>query len=106
MIYQNAKSNFLAYENSYWCWSRQDVDEETIKSQILSTALVDDIEFKELIVEPFSVRYLSNKTHYKCDYDSIWTGTWYPIDADNISPCMANNSLPVNVKFRASNSKL
>ena len=102
---QNTKSNFLAYEN-YWCWSRQDVDEEQIKGRILSTALVNDNEIRELIVQPFSVRFLSNKTHYKCDYDSIWTGTWYPIDVDSISPCMANNSLPVNVKFRAMNSNL
>ena len=101
---QNTKSKLLADENSYWCWSRQDVAEETIKGQILSTANVDDNEFKNLIVKPFSVRYLSNTTHYKCDYDSIWTGTWYPIDVDNTSQCMANNSLPVNVKFRANNS--
>ena len=108
MTYQNTKSNFLDYENSYWCWSRQDVDEEIIKNTTLSTALVDDSEFKELIVEPFSVKYLSNKTHYKCHYDSIWfnTDTWFPIDVDNTSLCMANTSLPVYVKFKATNSNL
>ena len=102
---QNTKSNFLASEN-YWCWSRQDVDEEQIKGQILSTALVYDNEIKELLTQPFSVRYISNKTHYNCDYDSIWTDTWYPMDVDDFSPCMANTSLPVNVKFRATNSNL
>ena len=106
MNYQNAKSKFLDHLYSYWCWSRQDVNEAAIKSTTLSTALVDDKEFRELIVEPFSVRYLSNKTHYKCDYVSNWTNTWYPIDVYNVSPCMANNSLPVNVKFNDTISSL
>ena len=106
MIHQNIKSNFLAEQTSYWCWSRRDIDEGIIKNTTLSTALVDDNEFKELIMEPFSVRYLSNKTHYKCDYDAKWTAIWYPLNVDNISPCMANTALPVNVKFRATNSNL
>jgi hypothetical protein len=82
------------------------VNEETIKSTTLSTALVDDDEFKEVILEPFSVAYQSNKTHYKCAYESSWTATWYPIGVDNLSPCMTNNSLPINLKFKAKSSKL
>ena len=98
--------NFLGYQNSYWCWSRQDVEEGIIKNATLLTALVDDNEFNALIVEPFSVKYRSNKTHYRCDYDSKWTSVWYSIDVDNTSPCMGNTSLPVNVKFKAKSTNL
>ena len=58
-------------------------------------------------MKPFSVRYISNKTHYKCDYNHTnWVDKLYPIAADNISPCIANTSLPVNVKFRAATNNL
>ena len=80
--------------------SRLDVSEEKIKKATLFTAVVVDHELAELIKKPFSVRYLSNETHYKCDFIHE-LAKWYKINDSNISPCVTNTSLAVNVKFRA-----
>ena len=104
----NYKIFFLdGYSNQYWCWSRRDVSEETIKDAILSTAVVDDYEMTELSKNPFSVRYLSNGTHYKCDHSEEWANAWYTVTDYNTSPCITNTSLAVNVKFKpAADNKL
>ena len=103
----NYKTNFLdGYAHQYWCWSRRDVREETIKDAILSTAVVDDYEMTELSKKPFSVRYLSNGTHYKCNYTEEWANTWYLSTDYNTSPCITNTSLPINVKFNAADNRL
>ena len=98
---------FLAgNSNRYWCWSRGDVSEDQIENRILSTAIVDDYELTKLIKKPFSVRYLSNGTHYKCDFSKEWADTWYIFTEDNTSPCVTNTSLAVNVKFKAYDNNL
>ena len=96
----------LKRADRYWCLSRQDVIEDIIKSATLSTGLVAYEDFGELVVKPLSVRYLFNKTHYKCDYEEKWASTWYSIGADNVSICMTNTSFPINVKFHASGNNL
>ena len=110
MLHKNLfyQINFLdGVSNQYWCWSRQDVSEDKIKNQILSTAVVDDHDLKELITTPFSVRYLSNETHYKCDFSEKWADAWYVITNTSTSSCVTNTSLAVNVKFKpAADNKL
>ena len=100
--------NFLdGYSIQYWCWSRQDISEDKIKNATLSTAVVYEYELKELIKKPFSVRYLFNGTHYKCDSSKEWASKWYMITDYNTSPCVSNTSLAVNVKFKpAASNKL
>ena len=61
---------------------------------------------KELIQKPFSVRYLSNGTHYKCHFGEEWANKWYMITDYNMSPCVTNTSLVVNVKFKATDNEL
>ena len=56
--------------------------------------------------KPFSVRYLSNGTHYQCDYSQEWANASYVITDDNTSPCVTNTSLPVNVKFKAADFRV
>ena len=92
--------NLLDGFNQYWCWSRRDVSEDKIKKTILSTAVVDDYELTDLSKKPFSVRYISNGTHYKCDSSKKWAYKWYIIIEANICPCVTNTSLAVNVKFK------
>ena len=92
--------------NQYWCWSRKDVSEGQIKKELLSTAVVDDYKLAELIRKPFSVRYISNETHYKCDYSEQWANAWYMITDYNNSPCVTNTSLPINVKFKPVDNQL
>ena len=92
--------NLLDGFNQYWCWSRRDVSEDKIKKTILSTAVVDDYELTDLSKKPFSVRYLSNGTHYKCDSIEKWADIWYKITDYKTSPCVTNTSLAVNVKFK------
>lgn len=100
------KINFLdGNSNKYWCWSRHDVSEDIIKDTIISAA-VDDQELTDLMKQPFSVRYLSNETHYKCDSSKEWANAWYVISGDNISPCVTNTSVAINVKFKANDDKL
>ena len=54
----------------------------------------------ELAKKPFSVRYLFNGTHYKCDFSEEWADKWFLFTDYNISPCVTNTSLAVNVKFK------
>ena len=72
---------------------------------IFSTAVVNEYELTELSKKPFSVRYLSNGTHYKCDSSEEWADTWYTITDSNTSPCVSNTSLAVNVKFHPAADK-
>ena len=86
--------------NKYWCWSRTDVSEDKIKNATLLTAVVNDHELTELIKKPFSVRYLFNGSHYKCDFSEEWADKWFSATDYNISPCVTNTSLAVNLKFK------
>ena len=86
--------------------SRLDVSEEKIKKATLFTAVVVDHELTELIKKPFSVRYLSNGTHYKCDDSKELTDKWYSSTDYNVSPCVTNTSIAVNVKFKPEDNKL
>ena len=100
-IYYKFSNQFLAgYSYTYWCWSRRDIREDTIKNKILSTAMVDDHELTDLSKKPFSVRYLFNGSHYKCDFSEEWADKWFSATDYNISPCVTNTSLAVNVKFK------
>ena len=106
-FYHKLPKSFSARNsNRYWCWSRRQISEDTIKKAILSTAIVDDYKTIELIKQPFSVRYLSNGTHYKCDGSKRLTDKWYSITDYNVSPCVTNTSIAVNVKFKPEDNKL
>ena len=95
----------------YWCWSRHDVSEDTIQKELLSTSVVDVYELTDLIKKPFSIIYKSNGTHYKCGCSEEWgckwvANAWYILTNDNTSSCVTNTSMPVNVKFKATDNKL
>ena len=92
--------------DTYWCWSRKDVEENRIKKLTLSTSITRIDELIDLIKQPFKTRYLFNGTHIKCDSKEKWAGLWFNIDADSITPCVTNTSLEVNVKYRSSNKNL
>ena len=83
-----------------------DIREDKIKKAILSTSVVNDYELTELVKKPFSVRYLSNGTHYKCDSSKEWANAWFRITDYDTSPCITNTSLAVNVKFKANDNTL
>ena len=68
--------------------------------------MVDDYESMELAKKPFSVKFLTNGTHHKCDYGEEWADRWYIITGYNTIPCFTNTSLPINVKFRATDNEL
>ena len=69
--------------------------------------MVDDHELTDLSKKPFSVRYLFNGIHYKCDFSEEWADKWFSATDYNISPCVTNTSLAVNVKFKpAADNKL
>ena len=91
---------------SYWCFSRLDVDEDLIKDFIIATTLEDN-EIKDLMIQSFSTKYLYNDTHFKCDSEEEWASSWHSIDTDStLSLCLANTSLPVNLKYHATGESL
>ena len=92
--------------DTYWCWSRKDVEENRIKKLTLSTSITRIDELIDLIKQPFKTIYLFNGTHIRCDSKENWAGLWFNIDVDSITPCVANTSLEVNVKYRSSNKNL
>ena len=101
--------NFTSFHNGpnleYMCMSRRDMDEEIIKNTTVTTAYIHN-ELNDLIFEPFSTKYQFNGTHFKCDSEEKWAGSWFNIDADSTSPCTTNTTISVNVKYHSDDNNL
>ena len=95
------------YRITYWCWSRLDVDESTLKSVIIRPHYVEDYELRDLIFhQPFSLTYRFNGSHIQCNADKLWNDLWFSIDSDSTTSCVTNTSLPVNVKYHTKDDNL
>ena len=66
------KATLDDYTATFWCWSRKDVDEKTIKNVSISTAHVEDDDLIAKINQPFSTQFTFNGTHLKCDTMEKW----------------------------------
>ena len=85
-----------------WCWSRQDVNETLVK-KLPIISFVKDYELHDMIFnQPFSLSYRSNGSHFQCNVDESWNDVWFDNNVSSTSPCVANTSLPVNVKYHKS----
>ena len=102
----HASSLDYEYYHNYWCWSRRDFDETTLKNTIIISDYVEDKELQDLISQPFSMRYHFNGSHFQCDKNESWNDRWFSVETESTSPCITNTSLPVNVKYHAANKTL
>ena len=90
---------------SYWCMSRQDIDEHKIKDLMVTPAYINN-ELDDIIFKSFSTRYHFNGTHFKCHSEEKWAGLWFKIDVDSVSPCMTDTKISINMKYNHSADNL
>ena len=56
----------------FWCWSRKDNDEKTIKNVSILAPRVDNDDFFAKINQTFSSQFTFNGSHLKCDTMEKW----------------------------------
>ena len=95
------------FADYYYCWSRQDEEENSIKNLIIETGYQVDNELTEQLKQSFSTRYHFNGTHYKCATTSEeWADIWFTVNESGLSPCLSDTKIPVNVLYRNTTNKL
>ena len=100
-------ADFSIIDYSFWCWSRGDVKEATVKEFPITTSLIEDYELESKIFnQPFSISYRHNGSHFQCNIDELWNDLWFDNNVDSTSPCITNTSLPVNVKYHTHDDNL
>ena len=92
--YEDLKNSGIASRlTNFWCWSRKDNDEKTIKNISISGGRVKDKYLIAKINQPFSTQFTFNGTHLKCDTMEKWANESIHVNifsSDAVLPCVTS----------------
>ena len=90
--YDAEAKNDSDFITEFWCWSRKDNDEKSIKNVPISTSRFEDDKLTQEINQPFFTQFTFNGTHLKCDSMEKWATESIDVSTTSyaILPCVTN----------------
>ena len=89
---------------TYFCWSRHDNNEATLKNLTISAGHYDNSELNKILNRPFTAKFYVNESHIICQDNEDWGSIIY--DGSTFVYCPTSTGIPVAYFFYSRSGKL